>query len=88
MKQEIKTRAWVRVGNESVDVDTLSPEMRQELATRLSLTYFNTLYAGRAVFTLAGEDTNEKERLRVGAAGAGAFGAGALRGDVAPGRNG
>lgn len=88
MKQEIKTRAWVRVGNESVDVDTLSPEMRQELATRLALTYFNTLFAGRAVFSLAGEDTNEKDKLRVGAAGAGAVGAGVLRGNDAPGLNG
>lgn len=51
MKTEIRTRAWVRVGNESVDVDTLSPEMREALAERLALTYFNTLYAGRAVFS-------------------------------------
>ena len=51
MKTEIRTRAWVRVGNESVDVDTLSPEMRQALAEKLALTYFNTLYAGRAVFS-------------------------------------
>lgn len=55
MKTEIRTRAWVRVGNESVDVDTLSPDMKRALAERLALTYFNTLYAGRAVFS-PGED--------------------------------
>lgn len=64
MKQEIRTRAWVKIGDESVDVDTLSPEMRQELGTRLALTYFNTLYAGRAVFSPAGEETNERDKLR------------------------
>lgn len=64
MKQEIRTRAWVTVGGESVNVDTLSPEMRRELGTRLALTYFNTLYAGRAVFSLAGEETDERDKLR------------------------
>jgi hypothetical protein len=49
-KMEIKTRAFVHVGDQLVDVDTLSPEMRRELATQLSLAWFNTLYAGRAVF--------------------------------------
>ena len=69
MKQEIRTRAWVRIGDESVDVDTLSPEMRTELGTRLALTYFNTLYAGRAVFSQAGEETNERDKLRPCAGG-------------------
>ncbi len=50
---KIKTRSWVHVGGELVDVDTLSPEMRQELATRLALTWFNTLYAGKAEFHVA-----------------------------------
>lgn len=66
MKQEIKTRAWVKIDGRDVDVDTLSPEMRQELGTRLALTYFNTLYAGRAVFSPAGEETNERDILRPG----------------------
>lgn len=64
MKQEIKTRAWVKIDGRDVDVDTLSPELRQELGTRLALTYFNTLYAGRAVFSPAGEETNERDKLR------------------------
>lgn len=49
-KMKIKTRSWVHKGGELVPTDTLSPEERQELATWLCLTWFNTLYAGRAEF--------------------------------------
>ena len=49
-KIKIKTRAWVHVGDQLVDVDTLSPEQRQELATQLCLGILNTVYAGKAEF--------------------------------------
>lgn len=50
---KIKTRAWVHVGDELVDVDTLPYEKRSELATKLTLTWFNTLYEGKAEFCVA-----------------------------------
>lgn len=56
MKGKIRTRAFVQVNGEYVDVDTLSPELRKVLAERLATTWFNTMYAGRAVFTPAGKE--------------------------------
>jgi hypothetical protein len=54
-EQKITVRAWVHVGDQLVNVDTLSPEMKQRLATELNLSLMNALYAGRAVFTVAKE---------------------------------
>jgi len=51
-EQKITVRAWVHVGDQLVDVDTLSPEIRQKLATELNVRLMNALYAGRAVFTV------------------------------------
>ena len=56
--QKITVRAWVHKGGELVDVDTLSPEDRKRLANELNLEWFNTLYAGKAVFKLAEETEN------------------------------
>ena len=59
-KQEpIKVRAFVSVNGEYVDVDTLSPEMKQKLATQLMLKWMNAMFRGKAVFTVA-EETKEK----------------------------
>ena len=59
-KLKIKTRAFVHKGGELVDVDTLSPEDRQEVATQLALNWFNALYAGRAEFRRTSEiDPND-----------------------------
>lgn len=59
-KQEpIKVRAFVSVNGEYVDVDTLSPEMKQKLATQLMLKWMNAMFRGQAVFTVA-EETKEK----------------------------
>lgn len=54
-KPKIKTRSWVRVDGEWVEVDTLSPEMRQRLATALALELNNTLFAGRLHFSVDDE---------------------------------
>ena len=55
-KQEpIKVRAFVTINGESVDVDTLSPEMRREVATQLKLKWMNAMFRGQAVFTVAEE---------------------------------
>ena len=50
----IEVKAYVTVGGQEVDVDTLSPEMRRELGTQLSLRWFNAMFRGQAVFTAAG----------------------------------
>lgn len=60
-EQKITVRAWVHVGDQLVDVDTLSPEMKQKLATELNLNLMNTLYAGRAVFTVAEKPDQEPD---------------------------
>lgn len=52
---KIKVISYVRVGEELVETSQLSPENKQRLATWLKTTYLNNLYAGRAVFRLAGE---------------------------------
>lgn len=49
-KLKIRTRAFVHKGGELVDVDTLSPEDRQEVGTQIALGWFNALYAGKAEF--------------------------------------
>lgn len=58
-QEPIRVRAFVTVGDREVDVDTLSPEMRRELATALKLKYMNALFRGQAVFTAAEGGTNE-----------------------------
>lgn len=53
-KQEpINVRAFVSVDGEYVDVDTLSPEMKKEVATQLKLKWMNAMFRGQAVFTVA-----------------------------------
>lgn len=47
---DITVRAWVNVDGVRTDVDTLDPARRQRLATELSKTLLNTIYAGKAVF--------------------------------------
>ena len=49
-KMEIKVVSYVRVGDELVNTDDLSPEQKVDLATRLKVTYLNHLFAGQAVF--------------------------------------
>lgn len=48
-KQEIVCRAYVRVGSELRDVDTLSAEQRRELATKIKKAYLDELYLSRGV---------------------------------------
>lgn len=57
-KPKIKTRTWVRVDGELVEVKTLSLEMRQRVATALALEFNNTLFAGRLTFSVAEELQN------------------------------
>lgn len=50
-KQEpIKVVSYVRVGGELVNTEDLSPERKRELATWLTCTYMNHLFAGKATF--------------------------------------
>ena len=48
----IEVRAFVTIDGKSVDVDTLGPEMRQEVATQLKMKYLNALFRGTAVFSV------------------------------------
>ena len=50
-REPIKVRAFVTIDGQEVDVDTLSPEMRTEVATRLKLTWMNAMFRGPAVFS-------------------------------------
>lgn len=50
-KQEpIKVVSYVRVGDELVNTEDLSPERKRELATWLTCTCMNALFAGKAKF--------------------------------------
>lgn len=55
MQGKIRTKAFVHIGGELVDVDTLNDEQRGRLATALKTTYLNALYSGKAVFSEAEE---------------------------------
>lgn len=54
-QQKITTRSFVHYHGELVELKTLPPEVREEIATKLAITYFNTLFAGRATFYPADE---------------------------------
>ena len=61
-KQEpIKVRAFVTINGEAVDVDTLSPEMKKEVATQLKLKWMNAMFRGQAVFTVAEEQKSREQ---------------------------
>ena len=47
---EIKVVAYVHVGDQLVNVDDLSKEMRTELGTRIKVKYLNELFRGQARF--------------------------------------
>ncbi|MCQ2439452.1 MAG: hypothetical protein MJ074_06795 [Oscillospiraceae bacterium] len=49
-REPIKVVAYVTINGEEVDVDTLSPEMRQKVATQLKLKWMNAMFRGQAVF--------------------------------------
>lgn len=49
-QREIKTVAYVHVGDQLVNVDDLDPEQKARLATKLKTTYLNELFRGKAVF--------------------------------------
>ena len=48
--RQIEVRAFVTIDGKPVDVDTLGPEMRQEVATQLKLKWMNAMFYGKAVF--------------------------------------
>ena len=54
-QQKIKCISYVHVGEELVETSKLSLEQKEKLATWLATTYLNTLFAGRAKFSVAEE---------------------------------
>ena len=61
-QEPIKVRGFVTVNGEYVDVDTLSPEMRKEVATQLKLKWMNAMFRGKAVFSVA-EEQKDPDRV-------------------------
>lgn len=61
-REPIKVRSFVSVNGEYVDVDTLSPEMRREVATQLKLKWMNAMFRGKAVFSVA-EEQKDTDRV-------------------------
>lgn len=57
-KSGIHVVAYVQSANGPVDIDTLSPEKKREVATQLKIRYFNALFAGQARFWEAGKEDN------------------------------
>ncbi len=56
-REPIIVKAYVKTADGGeVDVDTLNPEQKEELAAWLKITYLNALFRGQAVFYLAGEE--------------------------------
>ena len=53
--QQITVRSWVHKGGELVELSTLPPEERRQIGMQLAKTYFNTLFAGQAVFSIPEE---------------------------------
>lgn len=51
IREPIRVEAYVTVNGEEVNVDTLTQEQKQQLATWLKKTYLNELFRGQAVFT-------------------------------------
>lgn len=49
-QEPIRVEAFVKIGGEEVNIDTLPPETRKKIGTQLALTYFNELWRGQAVF--------------------------------------
>ena len=49
-QQKITVKSYVHYRGELVEFDDLPPDVKQKAATELALRYFNTLFAGKAVF--------------------------------------
>lgn len=51
-REPIRVRAFVTINGEEVDIDTLSPEMRNEIGARLKVQWLNAAFRGQAVFKI------------------------------------
>ncbi len=67
-QQKITVKSYVHYRGEMVEFCELPPEVKQQAATALALKYFNTLFAGKAVFTVA-EGAEAEKAARPGCAG-------------------
>lgn len=54
-KPKIQTRSFIHMDGKLVELRTLPPEKKEQVATALALEYFNAMFAGRAVFQVAGD---------------------------------
>lgn len=53
---EIRTRAFVHVGDRLAEVETLTPAQRRTLAAALKARYLDELFRGRAAFLPEAEE--------------------------------
>lgn len=73
-QQKITVRSYVHYRGETVEFCKLPQEDKEKAATELAIRYFNTMFAGRAVFTEAenpagqrpGGEILRKEGLQIG----------------------
>lgn len=50
-REPIKVTAYIHVGDQLVDVDTLTPNQRDYVGARLRMEFLNSIHRGQAVFT-------------------------------------
>lgn len=52
-KQEpIQVEAYVTIGGEEVNMDTLAPEQRNRIGAELKVAWMNAMFRGKAVFSI------------------------------------
>jgi hypothetical protein len=51
-REPIRVEAFVTVGGQEVKIDTLPKERRSEIGAALKVIYLNTLFRGKAVFSI------------------------------------
>ena len=56
-QQKITVKSYVHYQGKVVEFKDLPPDVKEKAATELALRYFNTLFAGKAVFTVS-DDPN------------------------------
>lgn len=52
-QQKITVKSYVRYHGELIEFCQLPPEVKRQAATELAITYYNALFAGKAVFRAA-----------------------------------
>jgi len=54
-QEPIKVKAFVTIDGKEVDIDTLSPEVRNRIGAELKVAWMNAMFRGKAVFSIREE---------------------------------